>query len=73
MRSDGRWKPRTSDDLGHALDESLPKAREALAGTTDETVKNWRLRVGGPGGNEKPRHIMLCDEVFAHLAHHCGG
>jgi uncharacterized damage-inducible protein DinB len=48
-------------------------AREALAHATDEhLMTNWKFVVGGHVADEKPRHIMISDAVFSHLAHHRG-
>ncbi len=64
---------RTSRELVQALDDGVAEAREALANTTDEhLMKTWRLLVGGHVAGEQPRHIMLRDAVFNHLAHHRG-
>src|SRR5207247_5704338 len=64
---------RTSRELVEALDGNVAKARKALANTTDEhLMKPWRFLVGGRVVNELPRHIMLRDGVFNHLAHHRG-
>jgi uncharacterized damage-inducible protein DinB len=64
---------RTSRELVQALDESVAQAREALANTTDEhLLKPWRLLVAGRVVSEDPRHIVLRDAVFNHLAHHRG-
>ncbi|MGI8770855.1 MAG: DinB family protein [Acidobacteriaceae bacterium] len=46
---------------------------EALTNTTDEhLMTNWKFVVSGHVADEKPRHIMISDAVFSHLAHHCG-
>ena len=64
---------RTSRELVEALDGNVAKAREALASTTDEhLVTPWRLLVAGRVVSEQPRHIVLRDAVFNHLAHHRG-
>ncbi len=64
---------RTSRELVQALDDGVAEAREALANTTDQhLMKTWRLVVGGHVASEQPRHIMLRDAVFNHLAHHRG-
>lgn len=71
-----RFQPKvlaTRRELLEALDAGVEKARAALAGTTDEhLMKPWRFLVGGRVANEQPRHIMLRDAVFSHLAHHRG-
>jgi uncharacterized damage-inducible protein DinB len=59
--------------LVEALDSGVAAARAALAGTTDEHLMTpWRFLVTGRVVSEQPRHIMLRDAVFNHLAHHRG-
>ncbi len=59
--------------LVDALDEVHAQAREALLKTTDEhLMKPWKFVVGGHVVSENPRHIMITDSVFSHLAHHRG-
>jgi uncharacterized damage-inducible protein DinB len=56
-----------------SLDDSVAEAREALASSSDEhLMKPWRFRVGDKVASENPRHIMIRDAVFNHLAHHRG-
>jgi uncharacterized damage-inducible protein DinB len=63
----------TARELVEALDSSVAKAREALENTTDEHLMTlWRFVVGGNVVSELPRHVMLSDAVFSHLAHHRG-
>jgi uncharacterized damage-inducible protein DinB len=65
------WSKRA--ELVTALDASLARAREALADTTDEhLLAPWRFVVGGQVVDENPRHVMIADSVFSHLAHHRG-
>jgi uncharacterized damage-inducible protein DinB len=60
-------------ELLTALDESVAKARKALENTTDEhLLTTWKFVVGGHVASENPRHIMIRDAVFSHLAHHRG-
>ena len=70
------YKPpdlRTARELLEALDANVAKAREALAATTDEHLMTpWKLKVAGQLVSEQPRHIVLRDSVFNHLAHHRG-
>ncbi len=69
------YKPpvmRTRAERVKALEEGVAKAREALAGTTDEhLMKPWRLLVAGKVVSEDPRHVVIRD-TFMHLAHHRG-
>ena len=61
------------DELIDALDAATARAREAIQNTTDEhLLGNWRLVVGGHVVSENPRHVMITDSVFSHLAHHRG-
>lgn len=63
----------TRGDLLAALDASVARAREALQNTTDEHLLTpWRFVVGGHVVSENPRHVMITDSVFSHLAHHRG-
>src|SRR5215831_13008572 len=59
--------------LLRALDESVAAARDALRGATDQHLATpWRILVGGRLVDEQPRHWMIRDAVFQHLAHHRG-
>lgn len=63
----------TSRERVAAYDACVDQLRAALACTTEEhLMKPWRLLVGGKVVDEKPRHIMLRDGFFNHLAHHRG-
>lgn len=64
---------RTRADLTAALDSAVGRARTALENTTDDhLLTTWRFVVGGHVVNESPRHIMISEAVFSHLAHHRG-
>lgn len=64
---------KTNRELLVALDESVAKARKALENTTDEHLLTpWKFMVAGKVVTESPRHIMIRDAVFSHLAHHRG-
>ena len=61
----------TSGELVAELDRGVAESREALANTNDEhLMKTWRLLVAGKVVSEDPRHVVLSDAVFCHLAHH---
>jgi len=63
----------TSRELVQLLDKSIAAARRALSSTTDEhLMTSWRLRYGNRVLSEEPRHVMITDGVFSHLAHHRG-
>jgi uncharacterized damage-inducible protein DinB len=72
--ADLKTKPvSTKAELLQLLDEGVAKSCEALQATTEEhLLKPWRLTLGGRVLNEQPRHVMLTDSVFSHLAHHRG-
>jgi len=60
-------------ELIDALDSSVSAARETLRNTTDEHLLTpWKFVVGGHVASQNPRHIMITDAVFSHLAHHRG-
>jgi len=71
-----KFKPlewRNREQLIAALDSATAAAMEALQNTTDEhLLTNWKFRAGGHVMSENPRHIMITDSVFSHLAHHRG-
>ncbi|HXJ87447.1 MAG TPA: DinB family protein [Candidatus Binatia bacterium] len=65
------WQKR--EELIAALEKAAAEAREALRGTTDEhLLTKWRFAVGEHVVSENPRHVMIADSVFSHLAHHRG-
>lgn len=65
------WQKR--EQLIAALDKATAAAREAIENTTDEhLLTKWKFLVGGHVVNEEPRHVMITDSVFSHLAHHRG-
>lgn len=60
-------------ELVTALDANIAQAREALSNTTDDhLLAPWRFLVGSHVVDESPRHVMIADSVFSHLAHHRG-
>ena len=63
----------TRAELLRLLDEGAAKARRALEGTDNHHLQQkWRFVSGGRILTEEPRHVMLTDAVFSHLAHHRG-
>jgi uncharacterized damage-inducible protein DinB len=70
------YKPQqqaTTGGLLQSLNESIAEARKALSGTNDEhLMKPWKFLVGGRLVSELPKHNMIRDSVFNHLAHHRG-
>jgi hypothetical protein len=71
-----KFKPlewRRRGELLDVLDTGLVEAREALRNATDEHLMTpWRFVIGGQVADESPRHVMIADAVFSHLAHHRG-
>ena len=64
---------RTRRDLLEALEGHVAKGREALAKTTDDhLLTRWKLLVGGRVVSDQPRHLVIREAVFNHLAHHRG-
>lgn len=65
--------PETNAELLQVFDNSLTDGRAALANATVEhLMKPWKLLVGGKVVSESPRHVVISDAVFSHLAHHRG-
>ncbi len=63
----------TRTELLKLLDEGVSKSRAALERTTEEhLLKPWRFIAGGKVWSDDPRHQVLTDSLFAHLAHHRG-
>ena len=55
------------------LEEGLEAARRSLAATTDQhLLAPWSFKLRGKTVQQQPRHIMIADAVFSHLAHHRG-
>lgn len=75
-KGDSKYKQKVLNGTGEllaTLDESVAMARKALESTTDEHLLTpWRFVVGGQVASENPRHIMIRDAVFSHMAHHRG-
>ena len=63
----------TTAELLKIFDDAVAQARQALQGTNDEhLMKPWRFVIAGRVMSEDPRHVVLRDTVFNHLAHHRG-
>jgi uncharacterized damage-inducible protein DinB len=71
-----KFKPiewRTRQELIAALDAMVEESRAALQKTSDKhLMTNWKFAAGGYVISENPRHLMITDSVFSHLAHHRG-
>ena len=64
---------KTNAEMLQAFDQAVAEAKAALAGTSDaHLMTTWRLLVAGKTVSEDPRHVVLSDAVFCHLAHHRG-
>jgi uncharacterized damage-inducible protein DinB len=65
------WQKR--EQLISALDAATAAAHDAIRSTTDDhLLTTWKFVAGGNVLSENPRHIMIADSVFSHLAHHRG-
>jgi uncharacterized damage-inducible protein DinB len=63
----------TKAELLKLLDDGIAKARKSLEATTEaDLLKPWAFKMGGKTISEAPRHVMITDSVFSHLAHHRG-
>ena len=71
-----KFKPcewRTRAELTAALDCAVAEARQALASTTDDHLEeSCKFVIGGRIVDENPRHVMISEDVFRHMAHHRG-
>lgn len=65
---------KTNRELLEAFDQAMAKAKEALAGATDDHLltTNWKLLVQGNAVMDVPRYVAIRDSVINHLAHHRG-
>ena len=62
----------TTAELIATLDDSIAKAKKALAGASDEHLLTpWKLLVAGNVVMESPRHVVV-EDTFCHLSHHRG-
>ncbi|HZQ96440.1 MAG TPA: DinB family protein [Candidatus Sulfotelmatobacter sp.] len=72
----GRFKPiewHSRQELLAALDQAVAEARAALQSTDEEhLLSTWKFVVGGQTVSQNPRHVMIAEAVFSHLAHHRG-
>ena len=72
----GTYKPylaTSSADLLKTFDDNVAKSKQALAGATDDTLKQpWRLKIMGKVQFEKPRAAVLREFVLSHIIHHRG-
>jgi uncharacterized damage-inducible protein DinB len=63
----------TKAELFSTLSEGISSARLSLAATTDQHLLTpWAFKMNGRVVQQQPRHIMIADAVFSHLAHHRG-
>lgn len=63
----------TRTDLLSTRDSGLAAARKSLVATNDQHLLSlWAFKMGGKTVQQQPRHIMIADAVFSHLAHHRG-
>jgi uncharacterized damage-inducible protein DinB len=63
----------SAEELLERLEKSATQARKSLEKTTDDHLSTtWRLLARGNLISELPRHVMISEGVFSHLAHHRG-
>ena len=63
----------TKAELLSIVDTGLANARRSLAATNDQHLfAPWAFKMNGRIVQQQPRHIMISDAVFSHLAHHRG-
>lgn len=63
----------TKAELLTSLDKAVANARRALEATTNEHLLTpWAFKMNGAVVIQLPRHLMISDSVFSHLAHHRG-
>ena len=63
----------TNADLVASFEAALVSARRSLESTTSEHLLTpWAFKMGGRTVQEEPRHIMISNATFSHLAHHRG-
>jgi uncharacterized damage-inducible protein DinB len=74
-KSEG-FRPRVAEtkaDLITAHEAAVAAGRRALAATNEEHLLTpWAFKMNGRAISQNPRHIMISDAVFSHLAHHRG-
>jgi uncharacterized damage-inducible protein DinB len=60
-------------DLLAALDKAVANSRRVLEATFDEHLLTpWAFKMGSHVIDQQPRHVVIADAVFSHLAHHRG-
>jgi len=60
-------------DLLKTFDDNVAKGKQALAGVTDETLKQpWSFKIMGRVRFERPKAAVLRDFAFSHIIHHRG-
>jgi uncharacterized damage-inducible protein DinB len=60
-------------DLIKTFDDNVAKGKQAMAGVTDETLKQpWSFKIMGRVRFEKPKAAVFRDFTLSHLIHHRG-
>jgi uncharacterized damage-inducible protein DinB len=63
----------TNAELLASLERAAEGARRSLESTSnDHLLTPWAFAMGGKVVDKRPRHLMIADAVFSHLAHHRG-
>lgn len=61
----------TNAELMASFEAALASGRRSLESATNEHLLTpWAFKMGGRALLEEPRHIMISNSVFSHLAHH---
>jgi len=65
------WKGKTQADLLARFDAELPKARAALAASSDaDLAKHWKMEWGGQTIIDDPRDVVYRKWSINHMIHH---
>jgi uncharacterized damage-inducible protein DinB len=60
-------------ELIASFEAALASARRSLESTNNEHLLTpWAFKMGGRDISQDPRHLMIANAVFSHLAHHRG-
>jgi uncharacterized damage-inducible protein DinB len=60
-------------DLIKTFDDNVAKGKQALAGATDDTLKQpWSFKIMGRVRFEKPKAAVFRDFTLSHMIHHRG-
>jgi len=67
------YQPTSVANLLQTFDENVAKAKQALAGATEETLdQSWSLKVMGSVMFERTKALNIRDITLSHVIHHRG-